>query len=214
MFRQRMRIFFTKEGLSKFLGHHDLMRLFERALRRVGLPLVFSAGFNPRPQISFPVALALGVESKAEILEVELDRWVSPRRVKESLERELPEGIGIASVQSVNFREKAKVIGTQFCVEIDAVPEDFEARLDAFLAKDEAYVERVSKSGKKRINVREYVAYARLVGGSLHLGLRTSPTGSVRPQEVLSALLECPAEKLPALRLTRTSLQLAASPHQ
>ena len=111
-------------------------------------------------------------------------------------------------------REPAKVIGTQFCVEIDAVPEDFEARLDAFLAKDEAYVERVSKSGKKRINVREYVAYARLVGGSLHLGLRTSPTGSVRPQEVLSALLECPAEKLPALRLTRTSLQLAASPHQ
>lgn len=213
MFRQRLRIFFTKEGLSRFLGHHDLMRLFERALRRVGLPLAYSAGFNPRPQISFPVALALGCVSKQEVLEVELVRWTSPRPAKDGLQREMPEGIGITSVHSVDVGDKAEVTGTEFCVEMGDVPVDFASRLTAFIEKDEALVERMSKSGAKVLNVRRFVDYARFNGSALVLGLKVTTAGAARPQEVLQALLQCPPEALPPMRLTRTRLTIATPPH-
>ena len=162
MFRQRIRVFFTKEGALRFISHHDLMRLLERALRRTGLPLKLSEGFNPRPQLSFPVALALGAETTAEVFEVELTEWISPGRVMRVLGRELPEGIGLREVQSVKYGEKAEVTGTEFSVRVARVPEDFHEKLAAFMSAKEAMIERKRKSGGKSVNVREYVRYADL----------------------------------------------------
>ncbi len=212
MFRQRVRIFFSKEGLSRFLGHHDLMRLFERALRRAGLPLSYSAGFNPRPQISFPLALALGCESQAEVCEVELARWISPRRAAEGLGRELPEGIGVRSVQSVPFADKAVVTATEFSVEFEQPPPGLGEALAGFLARAEVFVRRTGKSKSRDINVREYVDYARLDGSHVLLGLKVSPRGAVRPEEVLSGALDRPVETLGRLRIVRTRLDLAPPP--
>ncbi len=182
------------------------MRLFERAMRRAGLPLKMSEGFNPRPQLSFPVALALGVESRCEIVEAEMTEWVSPRRVKESLAARMPEGIGIVSVQSVGYGEKAEVVGTEFSVEMGTVPDDLSSRLAGFLNSSEAYVERAGKSGAKRVNVRCYVKDARLDGKTLTMSLSVSPAGSVRPEEVLEAVLGGPFRALAPLAVTRTRL--------
>ena len=68
------RIRFTKTGRMRFLSHHDLMRLFERALRRTGLPLRMTEGYNPHPIISFPTALGLGIESLDEVLEFDVTK--------------------------------------------------------------------------------------------------------------------------------------------
>jgi radical SAM-linked protein len=212
MFRQRVRIFFNKEGLSRFLGHHDLMRLFERALRRAGLPLSYSAGYNPRPQISFPLALALGYESQAEVCEVELVRWISPRRAREGLGKELPEGIGVGSVRSVSFADKAAVRATEFSVEFEQPPPRLGEVLAGFLARAEVLVRRTGKSKSKDINVREYVDYARLDGPRLLLGLKVSPRGAVRPEEVLCGAFDRPVETFGRLRIVRTRLDLAPPP--
>lgn len=212
MFRQRLRIFFNKEGLSRFLGHHDLMRLFERALRRAGLPLSYSAGFNPRPQVSFPVALALGCESQAEVCEVELDRWVSPRRAQEELGKVLPEGIGVREVQSVPFADKAQVTSTEFLLEFEKPPPQLDEAVARFLAREEACVERTAKSKTKQINVREYVEYLHADGRTVRVGLKVSPRGTARPEEVLSAALGCPPDALGRVRIVRTRLDLAPPP--
>jgi len=209
MFRQRVRIFFRKEGLLRFISHHDLMRLFERALRRAGLPLKLSEGFNPRPQVSFPLALALGVESRAEIVEFELTEWVSPRRVREKLERQLPEGIGISSGQSVAYGEKAEVVASEFSVEMGTPPPDFEARLAAFMAAATVMLERSGKSAGKRLNVRSFVRAAHFDGKTLRLDLSVSPAGSVRPDEVIQAVLGRPLDDAAPLRITRTRLDLS-----
>ena len=72
MLVQRIRTRFRKTGELKAISHLDLMRTFERALRRTGLPLRMSEGFNPRPRLSFPAALPVGIEGLNEIMEFDL----------------------------------------------------------------------------------------------------------------------------------------------
>src|SRR4030042_1136628 len=76
---QRLRLKFSRGQELKFLSHLDLMRLWERALRRAGLPLAYSEGFTPHPQIALAAPLLVGVTSDAELMDVSLSRWVSPQ---------------------------------------------------------------------------------------------------------------------------------------
>src|SRR5204862_153823 len=94
------RVRFSKTGKLRFLSHHDLMRLFERALRRTGMPLRMTEGYNPHPVLSFPTALGLGIESLDEVLEFELTSWTAPRQIEKLLGEQLPEGIRVASAEA------------------------------------------------------------------------------------------------------------------
>ena len=75
---QRLLFRFRKEGQARFLSHHDLMRLFERALRRAALPLRMSQGYHPHPRLSILSALPLGLEADDEALEVQLQPPLPP----------------------------------------------------------------------------------------------------------------------------------------
>ena len=72
MVRLRVRIRFSKQGDLRLIGHRDLMRCLERVFRRAGLALSFSEGFHPKPRMTFPLALAVGIEGLDEVMEVEL----------------------------------------------------------------------------------------------------------------------------------------------
>jgi len=188
------------------------MRLFERALRRSGLPVKMSQGYNPRPQVSFPVALALGVESRQEIFDVELTRWVSPRSAKARLESRMPRGIAIRHVQAVEHGEKADVTAAEYSVKMGVVPTNLGQRLREFMDSKSAVVKRPTKSGTKEIDVRRFVEHARIDGDTLELRLGVSPAGSVRPEEVLEAVLREPIQALAPLSVTRTRLDLSSPP--
>ena len=90
---QKLNIDFSKKGQMRFISHLDLMRLFQRALRRAELPIAISKGFNPRPKVSVIPALKLGEESDSLSLTVKLDEWIKPSLFRERLQAELPEGI-------------------------------------------------------------------------------------------------------------------------
>ena len=213
MFKQRLRIFFKKEGFSRFLGHHDLMRLFERALRRAGVSLRYSAGYNPRPQLSFPTALGLGMESQSEVFEVELLRWTSPRLVAERLARQLPDGIAITGTESVHFDEKSRVIGARYCMKFCEAPVNLASKVEEFLASKEAMVDRQAKSGMKSVDVRAFVDSVEIYGDAIRVGVKMSPAGAAKPREVLQALFNCADKEIPPVRIVRTNLELAAPSH-
>ena len=101
MLEQRIRLRFQKQGEVRFISHHDLMRLFERAVRRADIPIKMTSGFNPRPKISFPLSLSVGTEGRNEIIELGLDRWVSVPEVQRRLQDQLPDG---GSLQQEVFR--------------------------------------------------------------------------------------------------------------
>ncbi|HWM19042.1 MAG TPA: TIGR03936 family radical SAM-associated protein [Ilumatobacteraceae bacterium] len=96
----KLRIRSTKLGKIRFVSHRDGARLWERALRKVGLPTAHSAGYTPRPKISFGLALPTGAESIAEYVDVELRDGVSPDldALHEELSEALPDGIDVTVV--------------------------------------------------------------------------------------------------------------------
>ena len=87
-----LRIKYGKTREGKFLSHLDLMRAWERAFRRGAIPLAFSQGFNPHPKISFGSALAVGITSSGEYMDVELKSFREIKEIKATLENYLPWG--------------------------------------------------------------------------------------------------------------------------
>src|SRR5262249_62160628 len=86
--RDKVRVRFRKGGDLRLVSHRDLMKCFERMFRRAGLPVAATKGFNPRPRLSFPMALALGVVGQQEVAELELDAPLAPEAVHDALARQ------------------------------------------------------------------------------------------------------------------------------
>src|SRR5919109_1463691 len=83
---QRLRVRYAKRGRLRFTSHRDISRAVERAVRRAGIPVAFSAGFTPHPKISYAGAAPTGVASEAEYLEIGVTRPCEPERLRDDLD--------------------------------------------------------------------------------------------------------------------------------
>lgn len=194
------RVRFAKTGRMRFLSHHDLMRLFERALRRSELALRFTEGYNPHPILSFPTALGLGVESLDEILEFELTTWVAPKKIESLLGAQLPEGLRIGSVEAFNRKDRSAVLFVEYEA---AVPPDpaLAERIRSFLASREHRIERRSDKGGKTVEIRQYVQALEADGPKVLMRILVTDRGTAKPEEVLRAVGVDPG---PAVRIVKT----------
>ena len=215
MFRQRFRVRFRKMGRLRLIGHADLMRTFERALRRSGLPLGMTEGFNPHPRMSFPAPLGLGWEGEREVMEFELADWVSAGQVLAQLSKEMPEGLGLVTVElaAAGGRRKARAEEAEFVAEpvpgTDA-PRVTTDAVRAFMAKDEFWAERRRGDRAKRDNIRPFVRDVSVDGnGRVRMRIAVSPSGTARPDEVLAGLGVSAANAREAFRIARTDVRLA-----
>lgn len=182
------RVRFAKTGKMRFLSHHDLMRLFERALRRTGMPLRMTEGYNPHPVIAFPTALGLGIESLDEVMEFELQSWVPPRQVQKLLGEQLPEGVAVVSVEPFERKRRSFVDFVEYEAACPGQGEGLDEGIRAFLARKEFPVERVSDKGSKPVEIRQYVLAIEREGDRVFLRLRVTDQGTARPDEVLRAV--------------------------
>ena len=104
MTRDKVRIRFRKDGDLRFLSHHDLMRSFERMLRRSNLPIRWTEGFHPAPRIVFPLSLPLGVIGPVEVLELELQDTFPPDEILARLRAQAPLGIDFQTIRPIPFK--------------------------------------------------------------------------------------------------------------
>ena len=108
------RIRFAKYGVVKFIGHLDVMRYFQKAVRRSGLPIKYSQGFNPHQLMVFAQPLGVGVTSDGEYMDIETDNTdfdgnpLNAERVKEILDNALTEGFEIVSIREIPWQEGTK----------------------------------------------------------------------------------------------------------
>ena len=144
------RILFEKKGNAVWISHLDLMRLFQRAFKRSGLPLTHTQGFNPRPSVSIALPLSVGVESSCELLDFELDGdKVANRIVRGKLNDYLIPGIRVIKVyDNMQKIKHLALLDTVVTMEYDGgVPADAVSRLQALFAREEVLVEKKAKSG-------------------------------------------------------------------
>src|SRR5439155_18076518 len=107
--REKVRVRFRKGGDLRLLSHHDLMRTFERLLRRASLPFRSSEGFHPKPRFVFALSLPLGIVGCEEVVELELDEELDPEAIHARLAAQAPPGLDILTVRRIDRRAGAQV---------------------------------------------------------------------------------------------------------
>jgi radical SAM-linked protein len=207
----RLRVRFDEHGKIRWLSHRDVARVWERTLRRAGLPAAYTEGFSPRPKLSFGLALSTGYESEGEYLDIELrpGTEVDPDLLSDLLTPVLPEGMSVQAAAPVppgtNSLQQA-VTSCSWRIEIARAPGapspcEVEAAIDTALASSELPVEIERKGERSVQDVRPGIVELRVAERD-----PTSPgIRQLRPAAVLSAELATqprslrPAELLRAL---------------
>ncbi|NMG05728.1 TIGR03936 family radical SAM-associated protein [Brasilonema sp. UFV-L1] len=227
---QRLRVWFGKQGGLALVGHLDLMRLFDRALRRAGLPVSFTGGFHPTPRISIAHALPLGSTSSGEIVDFELTQLVDLETFRQKLADALPSDLPIYQVEQLDLKanaanqvlEAAEYLITVACLR-EATPVEWHGWIAAIKAKDEFCWEHTTKSGKTQlVNLRDRLFELELVELPKHREHQEMPTvilryvGScrhdgvlLRPEQILFMLEQIADTEFHLLHIHRNRLILA-----
>jgi radical SAM-linked protein len=195
---QRLRVHYAKRGRLRFTSHRDFARAFERALRRADVPMGYSAGFSPHPKISYVGAAPTGVSSEAEYLEIGVARECDPESVRAALDEALPEGLDIIEVVPAGPGSLAQRM-TASCWRIElagVTPGAAAEALSALLARSELSVERLTKDGRRTVDVRAPIVSAEVRAAVSDVADRRAilvlvvrqVTPVVRPDDVLAAL--------------------------
>lgn len=144
------RALFEKTGNAIFISHLDLMRLFQRAFKRAGLPLTHTQGFNPRPSVSIALPLSVGVESRCELLDFELDgQTVSCSEMMQRLNGALVEGVRVLDIYENALKLKhLALLDCTVTLEYDkGIPEGAGEAIAALFGRESLLVEKKSKNG-------------------------------------------------------------------
>lgn len=155
--RHLVALTFSKGERLRWLGHLDLLRTFERTIRRAGLPLSYSEGFNPRPRMRFASELGVGVTGARELLVIELSEPLDAVSIARSLNSSLPSGIRIVEVQILpeGAPKALHPVASVYEVQVSGTTADSLSKaVDRLLASDEIVAVR-KKDGKTRsLNIR------------------------------------------------------------
>lgn len=193
---QKFRLRYAKRGRLRFASHRDFQRAFERALRRAGVAMAYSAGFSPHPRISYANAAPTGTASEAEYLEIGVAERYEAADLRARLDAALPPGLDIVEVVEARTPDFAQRLeASVWRIELPGVSVGAaEAALVALLARDEVIVERLTKNGMRSFDVRGSILQATCRSGDaagscaiLQVVLRQA-TPAVRPDDVLAAV--------------------------
>lgn len=194
---QRMRVTFGRGAQLRFITHLDLMRFWERALRRAEVDVAYSEGFSPHPQISLAAPLPVGVTSRGEIMDIFLASQTSADSLRQALAPQLPPGLCINSVTDVPLNLpsiQSQLRAAEYEV---ALPDDFDAaalqrRIAELLALDELPWTQQREKETKTYDLRPLIfALALRSPCKTHLltmRLRADNEATGRPDQVVAAL--------------------------
>ena len=201
---QRLRITFSRGDETKYISHLDVMRFWERALRRAAIPVAYSEGFSPHAQISLAAPLAVGTTSEAELMDVFLAELMQPKQFITQLSAQIPPGIAVISAQEVGLAlpsMQADVRFAEYDVDIEnkaadnAIPavDAFDA-VERFMAAETIPWEHKRENETRAYDIRAQVAELAAVdltdgtGVRLKMRLKNDNTGSGRPEQIVAAL--------------------------
>lgn len=205
---------FQKKEELKWLGHLDLVRVFDRAVRISGIPIFYTEGFNPRPKMSIASALPLGATSDDEVFVLRVSEDATEKYLLEHLNSTLPSGIRATSVELYPISAKPELVKSEFEVEVEILSN---LRLDEvkdgiinFISKEEIIVQRGTGRDIKSNNIRPGVESITILDDSNPSFIKLSivlihGSFTVKPSEVLKAI---GGDNLQAVNIHRKKLYI------
>jgi len=214
---------YSKLGKGRFLSHLEVLSVFSRALRRAQVSLRFSEGFHPLPRIVLGPALAVGIESRSEYVDVEVRGALDCTGLIGRVNRELPEWLRVRVAKEIPLKFPSisdSMVSIDYRFSVAALVEDHFSsaadladRLDAFSRNATNYLEIKRKSGNSLIDLNQWLEQVTLKGEA-EVAVRVKMSGgkTVGPYEVLRALLHIKALPKEKVLVTKTGERFRVGP--
>lgn len=204
----KARIKFRKYGVLKFLGHLDVMRFFQKAMRRADIPIAFTSGYSPHMIMSFAQPLGLGITSEGEYLDIELAEPVSSADALRQLNETMAEGIDVVSFRQIDEDKKSSGMTIVAAAEYLVLPKEAEAsalreynrtepvfpaywseQINAFLAQPEIVVLKKTKRSEKEVDIKSMIYDFHMEPAGICLMLATGSEANLKPDLVMETFL-------------------------
>lgn len=214
----KLRVKFRKYSTVRFIGHLDVMRFFQKAIRRAELDIAYTGGFSPHQIMTFAAPLGVGLESNGEYMDIEVHSLKSSQDTVERLNAVSVDGIEILSVRALPENAEnamASVAAASYTVrfrEGRAPGADISVILPVFLAKETIPYKKETKKGVREIDLRPGIYHMSWNGDAFYMLLDASSAGNIKPVQVVEALLAETGETLQenALFITREDVYTKA----
>lgn len=194
----RLRVTFGRGEAVKYLAHLDLVRMWERIVRRAGLPLSYTEGFTPHPKLSLAAPLPVGVTSEAELLDITFTEPVTPAAFRQAVEPQMPGGVTVVGVAAIADRGLAlpallRAVEYRIVLRTDDPEEQIADRVAGLLAATSLPRVREREGKRKEYDLRPFVEKVWVCGTAddpARIGARLSAgnNGIGRPDELVAAL--------------------------
>lgn len=208
----KLRIKFSKHGPIKFIGHLDVMRYFQKAIRRAGIDIAYTEGFSPHQIMSFAAPLGVGLESNGEYMDIEVNSLTSTQDALERLNRQMAEGITVLEVKLLPENAgnaMASVAAATYTIRFrEHYEPDFAYKtlLDEFYQQEEIVVTKKTKKSESTFDMKPFIYDCHLeADGAISLTVDASSSGNIKPSLVIQAFYEKNGKTLneAALMVTR-----------
>ena len=205
----KMIVVFEKAPRLRHIGHLDLMRAMQRALRRSGLPLRYSQGFNPHILLNFAAPLSVGMPGKKEIMEVPLEKEISTQEFLEKLSAALP--VDLPCLLAIPHDDRhaapmAQLTAAVYEAKMENVPDGLAEAVEKFLAQKEIPAIRKTKSGMKPCDIRPMIYGLNVQGNKLQMLLALCEKATCKPDLLLSSLFSFAGVERPRMLVTRLQM--------
>ncbi len=199
----RVRIKFTKNGPLKFVGHLDVMRYFQKAIRRADLPAAYSEGFNPHMIMSFAYPLGVGVTSSGEYFDLDLTCEMPTAMITSRLNETMAEGIEIVSTikipENKNSKGMSLVAAADYLVTFreGLEPEaDYKKLLEGFLSQPSIIVLKKTKKSETETDIRPMIYAMELRDDGIFMQVSSGSANNLKPELVMEAFYRFMGEPL------------------
>ena len=203
----KVRVKFAKEGAMKFIGHLDIMRYFQKAVKRANLDVAFSEGFSPHMIMSFASPLGVGITSTGEYFDMELKSATTSSDMVKRLNDAMAEGMKILSIRQVEDGKASKAMSLVAAAdyrltfrETAKLPENWKEKLEEFKAQKEIVILKKTKKSEKELDIRPFIYKLSLEEkDEIFMQLAAGSSNNTKPElvmEAFAAFMEIPYENL------------------
>ena len=216
----RVRVKFSKSGVMKFIGHLDVMRYFQKAIRRADIDIAYTEGFSPHMILSFAAPLGVGLTSNGEYADIMLKTPISSAEAVRRLNDVMVEGMEIVSFREIPDEKASNAMSLVAEADYTVIfregmepPAGWEEKLLAFYEKPSILVTKKTKKSEREMDLKPLIYALSVSDGKIFMTLSTGSTDNIKPELVMEAFCREIGYDLPAFALLINREEVYAEGH-